>query len=303
MTMAVSGRSGHQSSFLSSFFPPGEAGRYSRATSFLLAFPLLILLVLGFFYPVGKMLISSLFDPDFTLQNYIKLFSEPIYLRVLFRTLRVAFLVSFCCIVVGFPVAYAMARLTSRWSIVVAALVLIPFWTSVLVRSYAWVIIFQRNGLVNDALMASGLIDQPLKLLYTEPAVIVAMTHVLLPFAIFPIFSSLKAISEDLPQAALNLGASKGQVITSILIPLSLPGVFAASLMTFILALGFYITPAIIGGPQTLMMATLIGQQATTLLNWEFAGALAMTLLVVTLGIALMFRKLLSYNRGFRHGQ
>ena len=289
-------------------FRPGslfgsESGRqYSTFLSLLLVTPLIVLLSFGFFYPVGRMLLNSLYDPGFTLDNYIRIFTEPLYLRIIFRTFEVAFYVTIGALVAGYPVAYVMARVKTRWALVVAACVLIPLWTSVLVRSYAWIILLQRNGIVNDLLIDAGITSEPLRLLYTKMTVVVAMTHVLLPFMILPLFSVLRTIPDELPRAALNLGASKFAAFVRVILPLSLPGVFAGSLMTFILALGFYITPALVGGPRTMMMATLIGQQATQLLDWPFAGALATVLLVLTLLIAFVFRRVLAFSKGFQGG-
>ncbi len=282
------------------FFAPASARRYSTALSLVLVAPLLALLAFGFLYPVGKLLAGSFFDPEFTLRHYARILDEPLYLKILWRTLQIAFIVTLGAFVLGYPVAYAMARLKGRWAGVVAACVLVPLWTSVLVRSYAWIVLLQRKGVVNNLLMETGIIASPLRLIYTESAVIVAMTHVLLPFMILPIFGSLRSVPDELPKAALNLGAGQGAVFFKIILPLSLPGVYAGSLMTFILALGFYITPALVGGPGTLMMATLIGQQTTELLNWPFAGAMSTVLLVTTLVLAIAFRRMLSFNKGFQ---
>ena len=288
--------------------PPGNllkttSGRqYSTTLSVILVTPLILLLFFGFFYPVGRMLIGSLFDPEFTLDNYVRIFTEPLYLRVLWRTFEVAFYVTISALIVGYPVAYAMARMRTRWAIVVAACVLIPLWTSVLVRSYAWIILLQRNGVVNDLLISIGVTSEPLRMIYTEGAVYLAMTHVLLPFMILPLYTVLRTIPDDLPRAALNLGAGRLTVLVRIIIPLSLPGVFAGTLLTFILALGFYITPALLGGPEVLMMATLIGQQATMLLDWPFAGALATVLLILTLLLAFAFRRFMAFSKGFQGG-
>jgi mannopine transport system permease protein len=194
-----------------------------------------------------------------------------------------------------------MARLKRCWAMLVMACVLVPLWTSILIRSYAWIVLLQRRGVVNSLLMDLGVTEQPLRLIYTEFAVLLAMTHVLLPFMILPVYGALSTIPADLPRAALNLGASRFAVFWRITLPLSLPGVFAGALMTFILALGFYITPALVGGPSTLMMATLIGQQTTDLLNWPFAGALSAILLLVTIALAVAFRHLVALNRGFRN--
>jgi mannopine transport system permease protein len=177
----------------------------------------------------------------------------------------------------------------------------VPLWTSTLVRSYAWIALLERRGVINNALIDLGLISSPLTLLYTDGAVLVAMTHVLMPFMILPIFSSLRSLSADLPNAALSLGATRLRVFFSIVLPLSLPGVFAGCLLVFVMSLGFYVTPALVGGPHSLMIATLIGQQATELLDWPFAGAISCVLLVLSMGITLAFKRLLRLDRLVAH--
>ncbi|MER8996011.1 ABC transporter permease [Mesorhizobium sp. M0678] len=281
------------------FAVTGTSGRYPPVLSALLLLPLLLLLFFSFLYPVGRMLVGSLFDPDFTLDNYVRMFVEPLYLKVLLRTLWIAFATTLCAFLLGYPVAYAMARAGGRLTLCIAACVLIPLWTSVLVRSYAWIILLQRNGILNNILTETGILEQPLRLIYTEGAVMIAMTHVLMPFMILPIYGALRTIPKELPQAAANLGAGVFAIFFKVTLPLSLPGVFAGTLMTFILALGFYVTPAMVGGPQTMMMATLIGQQTTVLFNWPFAGALATVLLVVTLVLTFIFRRVLATFGGF----
>jgi mannopine transport system permease protein len=284
------------------FFQPASARQYSTLWSLLLVAPLLVLFGFGFLYPVGRLIAGSFFNPHFTLAQYARLLDEPLYLRVLWRTMEVAFFVTLLAFLLGYPVAYAMAKLKGRGAAIVAACVLIPLWTSVLVRSYAWIVLLQRNGIINNALTDAGLISEPLRLLYTPGAVTLAMTHVLLPFMILPIYGALRSIPDELPRAARNLGAGSVQVFLNVVLPLSLPGVYAGSLMTFILALGFYITPALVGGARTLMMATLIGQQTTELLDWPFAGALSLVLLGATILLVVVFRKALSLNKGFEGG-
>ncbi|MER8887748.1 ABC transporter permease [Mesorhizobium sp. M0816] len=275
-----------------------SARNYSPLLSLALIAPLMLLLAFSFLYPVGRLLASSLFNPEVGIDRYVRLLSEPLYLRVLWRTFEIGFIVMLASFVLGYPVALAMAKLKGRWATIVAACVLIPLWTSVLVRSYAWIVLLQRNGVINTALQEVGLTAGPLQLIYTEGAVIMAMTQVLLPFMILPIYAALRTIPEDLGRAARNLGAGTLTVFLRITLPLSLPGVSAGALMTFILSLGFYVTPALVGGPRTLMMATLIGQQATVLLDWPFAGALSAVLLAATLLLVTMFRKALALNKG-----
>ncbi|CAH1693710.1 ABC-type spermidine/putrescine transport system permease subunit I [Hyphomicrobiales bacterium] len=273
------------------------AGQLSRPASLALALPLVLLLVFAFLLPVAKLLMGSVFSPAPTAEHYLRIAQEPIFLRILLRTVQTAAIVTLLAFLLGYPVALVMTRLSGRAAMLVAACVLIPLWTSVLVRSYAWIVLLQRTGVVNSTLMSWGLIDQPLKLIYTEGAVIVAMTHVLMPYMILPIFSALRSIPPELDRAARNLGAGPWTSFTAVTLPLSLPGVYAGAIMVFILSLGFYVTPALVGGPQNLTIATLIGQQTTELLNWPFAGALAGVLLVVTLGLVGLFRRFLRFGK------
>lgn len=276
--------------------------RYGPVGSLALLAPMAVLLAVVFIYPIADLLAASVWDPDFTLAHYRKLFTEPLYLTVLLRTLRIAFLVTAFALALGYPVAYVMSRVDGWKARALAACVLIPLWTSVLVRSYAWTVLLQRRGIVNTALQRLGVIDEPLPLLYTEGAVLLAMTHVLLPFIILPIYSTLRRIPADLTRAAQNLGAGGAATFRHVVLPLSLPGVAAGCVIVFILALGFFITPALVGGPRTLMISTLIGQQATELLNWPFAGALAAVLLGVTLALVLAFNRALRVHRVVEDG-
>ena len=273
------------------------AGQLSRPASLALALPLVILLGFAFVMPVAKLLAGSVFAPDATAEHWLRIVQEPIFLRVLMRTVQTAAIVTVLAFLLGYPVALVMSRLSGRAAMLVAACVLIPLWTSVLVRSYAWIVLLQRTGIINSTLQSWGVIDQPVRMIYTEGAVIVAMTHVLLPYMILPIFASLRAIPPELDRAARNLGAGAWTSFRTVTLPLSLPGVYAGAIMVFILSLGFYVTPALVGGPQNLTIATLIGQQTTELLDWPFAGALAGLLLVVTLGIVALFRRFLSFGK------
>jgi mannopine transport system permease protein len=285
------------------FFNAVAGRQYSLGLSVTLAAPLILLLLFAFLYPIGKLMWASFVTgAGFTPDHYLRALSEPVYLNVLWRTIRIAFVVTIASFLLGYPVAYAMNVINKRFSLLIVACVLVPLWTSILVRSYAWIVLLQRNGIFNPLLREGGLIDAPLRMIYTEGAVMVAMTHVLLPFMILPIYSSLQSIPPDFARAARNLGAGATRTFLHVTLPLSLPGIYAGSLMTFILALGFYITPALLGGPSTLMMATVIGQQTTELLNWPFAGALSGVLLGATLLLVIVFRRVLSFNREVQFG-
>jgi ABC-type spermidine/putrescine transport system permease subunit I len=244
--------------------------------------PLVLYLLVFYALPVVAMLLRSVTDPHWTLANYARLSSDAVFLRVLIGTVTTAAIVAVGTLVLGYPVALAMVRLRPAIANIVLAIVLLPFWTSVLVRSYAWMVLLGRHGLINEGLTASGVIDTPLRLLNTPLAVYIAMIHILLPYAILPLASVLRQIDGGLLRAAAGLGASPWGVFRQVVLPLSLPGVAAGGLLVFVLSLGFYITPALVGGPRDMTLAMLIAQQVD-LLNWPYAAALSTTLLAAAL--------------------
>lgn len=273
-----------------------SARQYPPFASWLLVLPLLVLLVVGFLYPIGRLIALSFLD---NAMSYGRIVEGRLYLDVLASTVGVAFAVTVAGSVLGFPVALVMARAGKIAGIIAAICVFVPLWTSVLVRSYAWIVLLQRNGIVNGILSATGITEQPLKLLYTQGAVTLAMAHVLMPFVVLPIYAALKAIPQDLDRAALNLGANPLKVFFFVTFPLCLPGIFAGATLCFVLALGFYITPALVGGPESMLMATLIGQETTVTLDWPFAAALSTVLLGMTIIFVACFRRVLAINKGF----
>ncbi|MGD9478633.1 ABC transporter permease [Shinella sp. G-2] len=283
-------------SWVAQFRRGQSAKSYPPAVSLVLVSPLIALLLIGFFYPVARLIELSFANGA---EPYVRLVKGDLYIGVLTDTIVVSATVAALCLLLGYPVALAMARLRRKAALLVTACVFVPLWTSILIRSYAWVVLLQRNGLVNDLLQAIGLSDGPIRLLYTQGAVILAMTHVLLPFAILPIQATLRSLPADLTRAASNLGATPIRAFVLITLPLSLPGVFAGTLLCFVLALGFYITPALVGGPSSMMMATLIGQQTLVVLDWPFAAALSTLLLTVTLLLVAVFRRALAQSKGF----
>jgi len=247
-----------------------------------LVLPLLVYLTAFYAYPVAAMMLRSITEPGWTLENFRRLFENPVYLHVLWLTFRVAAIVTIAALLLGFPVAYVLARIDRAKSNLLMMLVLLPFWTSILVRTYAWMVLLGRQGIVNQFLLAIGAIDEPVQLLNTTFAVYVAMVHILLPFMILPLYSVIRGIDGNLLRAAEGLGATPIGVFRQVLLPLALPGVSAGCLLVFILALGFFITPALVGGPRDLMIAVLI-QQQVELFNWPFASALSVVLLAAAL--------------------
>ena len=209
--------------------------------------------------------------------------TDGLYLTVLLRTFEIAGLVTAFCLVLGYPVAFLLATTTPMWRAIGFACIMLPLWTSVLVRTYAWMVILGRNGIVNRTLLDSGLTDEPMRMLNTRMAVVLGMVHVMLPFMILPIYSAVRGVDPELPKAAIGLGASPFRVFTTIWLPLTLRGVMAGVTLVFIVSLGFYITPALLGGGKVIMFAMLIEQQVREFLAWNFAGALSMILLAVTM--------------------
>jgi ABC-type spermidine/putrescine transport system permease subunit I len=223
--------------------------------------------------------------------------SSPLFVPVILDTLKLSALVTLLTLLLGYPVAYLLATTRSRYSTVLLLMVLLPLWTSILVRTYAWIVILQRSGLINKLLLQLGLIDEPLNMIFNEFAVIVGSTHILLPFMILPIFGVLRRLDPRLVPAAIGLGASPRRAFWKVTVPLSLPGVAAGVLIVFIMALGFFITPAVLGGGKVTMLAMAIEQQISQFLNWEVAAALSAILLVITLVFVLLYQKAFGFDR------
>ncbi|GEO81246.1 ABC transporter permease [Pararhodospirillum oryzae] len=222
---------------------------------------------------------------------------ESIYVDVLTRTFVVAFSVTGLCLLLGFPVAYLLANLPDRLAYPLMILVLLPFWTSLLVRTAAWVVLLQDKGLVNEFLMTLGLIDDPLRLIFNRVGVVIAMTHVLLPFLILPLYSVMKGIKPVYMRAARSLGAPPTVAFVRIYLPQTLPGIGAGTLLTFILALGYYITPALVGGASDQMLSYFIAFYTSDTVNWGMAAALGTVLLAATLILYSVYSRLVGHGQ------
>ena len=268
-----------------------RAGRRERPWLHL-AFLLPALLFLGVFfvYPLVDILLRSFGSPDpFTTEYYARVVERPVYLRIFWITFQIAAVVTLLCLVLAYPVAYVLATVGTRTAALLAAIVLLPFFTSILVRTYAWMVLLGAQGLVTEALDALGF--GRVQLLYNRPGVLIAMTYALLPYMVLTLYSVMRGIDRNLLQAAHNLGASDWQAFRRVFFPLSLPGVVGGALLVFILSLGYFITPRLIGGDREQMIAMVIDFQVEIAFDWQFASALAMLLLVITVaGFAL-------YNR------
>ncbi|HEU0059354.1 MAG TPA: ABC transporter permease [Hyphomicrobiaceae bacterium] len=259
-----------------------QAGGFAFAFGGLaLTLPALLLLLGLFALPLGRLFALSFAGGS--LEWYEKALTGGLYTTILLRTFEIAAIVTACCLLIGYPVAFLLATTTPTWRAIGFAFVMLPLWTSVLVRTYAWMVLLGRNGIINRLLIDTGLMDQPLPLLNSKMAVVLGMVHVMLPFMILPIYSAVTRIDPDLEKAARGLGASTLRVVTTIYLPLTLRGIVAGVTLVFVVSLGFYITPALLGGGKVLMFAMVIEQQVREFLAWNFAGALSVILLVVTL--------------------
>jgi mannopine transport system permease protein len=274
-----------------------SAQAYSRAMTLVLLLPLLVLLIGAFVFPILRFLSLGVLDPAPTFAHFQVIIDRPFFATVLIRTFRTAAVVMAGTLILGYPVAYFMASLRGTRAAIVAAIVVLPLWISVLVRTYVWTIFLGRHGVINQVALGLGLTDQPLQLLNTELAVWVAMIHILLPMMILPIYSSLRAIPPELGKAAESLGASPAAVLREVTIPLSLPGVGAGAVLVFIISLGYFITPMLLGGPRSMLIGNLITEQATRFLDWPLTSALSTVLMAATLIIVFAFNRLLRLDR------
>jgi ABC-type spermidine/putrescine transport system permease subunit I len=264
----------------------GPGGRRRRLGALWLAVPGLAFLVVFFLYPVASLLFLSVTDPEgggWSLSSFRRIINTDVYLRVLGITFRIAGLTAAASLLIGYPLAYWIAGLPERVRNRALLMVVIPFWTSYLVKTFAWMIMLGRTGVINNILFGSGLIGEPLPLLHNEFGVMVGMVHTMVPLAVMTMLPVLTSIDRRLVAAAQTLGASPAHAFWLIYFKLSLPGVTAAGLLVFISSLGFFIVPAFLGGRQQTMLAQLIIVQITEMLNWSFAGALAVMMLVTAL--------------------
>lgn len=259
-----------------------------------LIFILPALLFIGglFVYPVLKVLAISVTDPQPGFGNYMLLLENPALRRVFLTTIRIAALTTVISVAVGYVLAYRMHMAGAVELRIIVFCLMFPLWTSVLVRAFSWVVLLQNNGLVNAFLIDIGLLDKPASLIRNELGVLIGMVHVMIPYATLPIYSAMRGIDPRLNQAARSLGATSWPAFWRIFFPLTLPGIGAGMILVFIISIGFYVTPIVLGGGKVVMVAEYISVQITETLRWGLGSMLAATLLVVVLLFVFAFRKL-----------
>ena len=269
----------------------------SRLGYFGLVLPALVLIAIFFIVPVVMLLMRSVLEPQPGFQNYVELLGSTTYVRIFLNTFIVAGLVTLFSVLIGYPVAWLLAIMPQRWSRIVLAIIVLSMWTNLLARTYAWMVLLQRTGVINKTLIGLGLIDQPLPLVNNLVGVTIGMTYIMLPFVILPLIGVIRSIDPAILRAAALCGATRRQCFTRVLLPLSLPGIAAGALMVFVMSLGYFVTPALLGGTSNMMLAELVAQFVQSLVNWGMGGAAALVLLIVTLALYAVQLRFLNPNQ------
>lgn len=265
--------------------------RPRRASGFWPTSPALVLVTLFFVAPVLGLLLRSVLDPKPGFENYAEVFASTTYLRVFANTFLVATIVTAVTFLLAFPVAWFLAIAPGRWASLLFAIVILSMWTNLLTRTYAWMVLLQRTGIINATLMDWGIISSPLPLINNLGGVTIGMTYIMLPFMVLPMQATIRSLDPAIFRTASLCGATRLQVFTRVFLPLTGSGIGAGVLMVFVMSLGYFVTPALLGGTSNMMLAELIAQLVQSLLNWGLAGATALLLLLVSLSIyAVQFR-------------
>ena len=249
-----------------------------------LVVPAMIVIVLIILIPLSWLFYLSFLGDGggFSLENYHKMTQYKSYYRIFVTTFQVSILTTLACIALGYPLAFFLAQLPPRWAGVFMLAVLLPFWTSLLVRTYAWLVLLQKRGILNEFAMHVGLWETPIKLVHNMTGTLIGMAHIMLPFLILPLYNAMRKIDKDMMHAAANLGANPVNAFWRVYFPLSLPGMVAGSLIVFVLCLGFYVTPAVLGGGRVIMVSNQITAILENQFDWGAASALGVVLLVAT---------------------
>lgn len=273
---------------------PRRIGR--RATIWLLLAPGALFLIVLFITPIVTVLVLSVTDPTLSLNQFRRIFTVPLYTGVMLNTFKTALVVTVACLLLGYPLAYVMARRNDMLGLILLIIVGMSFWTGFIVRTYAWLVILGNRGPVVAAFGALGL-GRPPQLLFTSFSSMLGMTHILLPYMVLALYGVMKKIDATLLRAAASLGARPARAFREVFLPQSLPGVINGIILVFTICLGFYITPILLGTPKDMMISQLINQQIEELLNWGFASALAVVLLAATTVLLFIYDRFVGLDR------
>jgi spermidine/putrescine transport system permease protein len=276
----------------------------ARAKLFFQLSPGVFWLILFFIIPILLIFSYSFYQfsdgvmhKAFTLENYIRAVTQYLYFKIFTKSLWYGVVVTSCCLVIGYPCAYFLARTKYRRKEILFLALIVPFWTSIVVRTYAWKILLGTNGIVNHFLIELGLIQLPVRFLYTEKAVFIGLIHVFLPFMILPLYASIEKIELHLEEAAQDLGANRLLTFLRISLPLSFPGISTGCLLVFILTVGSYITPDLLGGPSEIMISNVIQKEYYISFNWPFGSSLAILLLFIILVLIMVYNRIFKLEK------
>ncbi len=273
-----------------------QRSRSGLQASFL-TMPAVVILAVTYFYPLLHVLSTSVTEPRLGFGNYTGLLADTGAQRIIWTTIRISLTATFVSVVLGYVVAYAMVFGSQRRRIVMFACVMVPFWISILVRTFAWILLLRTEGLVNNLLIALGLITDPIDMLYSEFAVLVGTVHYMIPIAVLTLYGQMVGIDRRLVTAARGLGAGPFFAFRTVFLPLSLPGIVAAVVLIFINGIGYFIIPALLGGGKTLMLAEYIGLLITTTVNWGLGTALATVLVLIVLALLFALSRFVDVRR------
>ncbi len=263
-----------------------------------LVLPALLLILVTMLAPVGWLFYLSILSDagSYSLEHYRRMWEQPSYGRTFWTTFEVSLLTTGICMLLGYPLAYFLSELPKRVANLCMIAVLLPLWTSLLVRTYAWLVLLQRRGLINGWGIELGLWDEPLALVHNLTGTLIGTVHVMLPFLVLPLYSAMRAIDRSYLRAAANLGASPLRSFWLVFFPLAMPGLSSGALIVFVLCLGFYVTPAVLGGGKVIMVSSRIANDIEIFFNWGAASALGVVLLVLTAAVVLVATRMVRMN-------
>jgi len=272
-----------------------------RLMLFGLSMPALLAILVVVFLPIFWLSSLSFYNVSgaFSMENYERIFESDLYRRTFVVTFQISVSVTVICVLLGYPLCYWLTKMTDRTAAILMVFVLVPFWTSVLVRTYAWLVLLQRNGIINSTLMSLDVIEEPLQLAHNLTGSIIGMVHIMLPFLILPLYATMRSIDTDLVRAAVGLGSSPRKAFWHVFFPMSLPGLSAGIVLVFILSLGFYVTPALLGGGRVQMLAQRIESTITIYSNWGASSALGVVLLLMALVMIWLMNRVFGLDKLF----
>lgn len=263
-----------------------------KRSAFMMLIPGLVILLVCLAMPLLKVLLPTLFAGDYPMSAYIEFFQDEYYLKIFYRTVKIAVITTAICMVMGIPTAYFISRCDKKWRGILLSISIFPMMTNSVIRSFAWINILGSNGVINKTLKAVGIIQEPLKLLYTESAIVIGSVYLFLPLMIVTVAGIMENIDDDMMEAAMSLGASRLSAFMKVIFPMSLPGIIVGGILVFTGTLTAYTTPQLLGGNTNMVLATFIYQRAMSVGDWDGAAVIALIMIVVTLIVIKGFNAL-----------